>query len=150
MGLLSGYVDALPDGARDRLIEAQDWCVAGILGTDGARCLLGHAEDWAPFAAPSDWWEGWVGAGSSRENDFLCSPAFFAFRRMHPGDRDAYRARVERWGIASEARIGARFDRLCARLGIPAAVRMVKARAARDHDPRVLSCPRQRRRRARA
>jgi hypothetical protein len=44
MGLIGRYIDALPDEARDRVIEAQAGCSAvGIAGS--ARCLRGHAED---------------------------------------------------------------------------------------------------------
>jgi hypothetical protein len=45
MGKIARYIDALPDEARDRVIEAQGWCVTVGLDDDG-RCLVGHTEDW--------------------------------------------------------------------------------------------------------
>ena len=140
MGIVGRYLDALPDRARDRLIEAQDWCVAEVLGPRGERCLVGHAEDWQPFPHHRGWWRSWMdeeaGGLTEGENgdaslDALCSASFFAFRRSHPADLAVYRERVQRWGLASESRIGARFDRLCGRRGLAGALRLVKARAAR-------------------
>jgi hypothetical protein len=138
VGIMGSYLDALPDRARDRLIEAQDWCVADVLGQNGARCLVGHAEDWQPFRHRRGWWRSWmdeegggVEVGSAGSLDALCSPSFFAFRRAEPADLAVYRERVRRWGLASESRIGARFDRLCARRGQSEALRIVKARAGR-------------------
>lgn len=138
MGIMGRYLDALPDRARDRLIEAQDWCVAEVRGRDGARCLVGHAEDWQPFQHRRGWWRSWLDeergggeVGSAGSLDALCSPSFFAFRRAQPADLAVYCERVRRWGLASESRIGARFDRLCGRRGLAEALRIVKARAAR-------------------
>jgi hypothetical protein len=143
VGIMGWYLDALPDRARDRLIEAQDWCVADVLGRDGARCLVGHAEDWRPFQHRRGWWRSWMDAetgeggevGCAGTLDALCSPSFFAFRRAQPADLAVYRERVRRWGLASESRIGARFDRLCGRRGLAEALRIVKARAARGSFP---------------
>jgi hypothetical protein len=157
VGIMGRYVDGLPVHARDRLIEAQDWCVADVLGPDGARCLVGHAENWQPLEVQRSWWRSWMdgesgglpapssddadahdGAGCA-DLEAVCSPGFFAFRRAHPADLAAYRRRVRRWGIGSESRIGARFDRLCARRGIAGAVRLVKARASRAFAPAALA-----------
>jgi hypothetical protein len=139
MGLLGRYIDGLPPHARDRLIQAQDWCVATVNGPDGARCLVGHAEDWQALAEDDGWWSRWVEAKSSRpaarpepDLDTLCRPELFAFRRARPADLAVYRERLRSWGVESEGRIGARFDRLCARRGLPGAIRMVKRRAGRD------------------
>ncbi|HST60365.1 MAG TPA: hypothetical protein VLK84_16780 [Longimicrobium sp.] len=134
MGLMGRYIDALPAEARDRLIQAQDWCVASVRMPDGARCLVGHAEDWEALAVDDTAWRSWMDAPVSEpasEVDLLCRPELFAFRRARPADLDAYRDRLLRWGTASESRIGARFDGLCARHGIDGAVRMVKRRAGR-------------------
>ena len=137
MGLMGRYIDALPPSARDRLITAQSWCVAGVLGRGGSRCLVGHAEDWRELALSPDHWRSWMDretGGAVRDDDrpAACSPELFAFRRARPADLEVYRARVARWGLASEGRIGARFDRLCARRGIAEAVRLAKRRAGRD------------------
>jgi hypothetical protein len=142
MGLLGRYIDGLPDRARDRLVQAQDWCVAEVLGPGEARCLVGHAEDWHPLAVDRSGWRRWMdgetgGAGDGPDAapplddvEAACRPEIFAFRRAHPGDLEVYRGRVGRWGLSSESRIGSRFDRLCARRGMREAVRLVKARAS--------------------
>ncbi|HEX6368121.1 MAG TPA: hypothetical protein VF006_04275 [Longimicrobium sp.] len=133
------YIDGLPPNARDRLIQAQDWCVAAVRGPDGARCLVGHAEDWEALAADAGWWGRWRddaarsgGRPRVEDVDALCHAGLFAFRRARPADLPVYRERVRRWGAESECHIGARFDRLCARRGLPGAVRAVKRRAGRD------------------
>jgi hypothetical protein len=142
MGLLGRYIDGLPERARDRLVQAQDWCVAEVLGPGGARCLVGHAEDWHPLAVDRSGWRRWMdgetgGAGEGRDAprplddvEAACRPEIFAFRRAQPGDLEVYRGRVGRWGLSSESRIGSRFDRLCVRRGKREAVRLVKARAS--------------------
>lgn len=145
MGLLGRYIDGLPPHARDRVIQAQDWCVAAVDGPDGARCLVGHAEDWRPLAADDGWWTRWTEADAARgagaraqtELELLCRPELFAFRRARPADLAAYRERLRVWGTDSEARIGARFDRLCARRGFSGAVRAVKRRAGRAFAPEI-------------
>lgn len=150
MGLLGQYIDMLPETGRDRLIEAQEWCVADVLGPAGSRCLVGHAEDWRPFAAEPGWWRRWMdgeagGADSpvaaAGDVETACSPELFAFRRSRPDDLKTYRSRIGRWGLSSEHRIGSRFDRLCARRGAGAAVRLVKARAARAFRPSLEARP---------
>lgn len=139
MGLIGRYIDGLPPHARDRLIQAQDWCVASVRGPDGSRCLVGHAEDWEELAADAGWWGRWVDGSRNEgcpraqgEVETLCRPELFAFRRARPADLRIYRDRVRRWGAESECRIGARFDRLCARRGLSGAIRAVKRRAGRD------------------
>jgi hypothetical protein len=137
MGVMGRYIDGLPPHARDRLIQAQEWCVASVRGPDGARCLVGHAEDWKELAADAAWWDRWMEDAGDRpraepEVETLCRAELFAFRRARPADLPVYRDRVRRWGAESECRIGARFDRLCARRGLTAAIRTVKRRAARD------------------
>jgi hypothetical protein len=131
MGLMGRYIDSLPPAGRDRLITAQEWCVAGVLGRGGGRCLVGHAEDWGELAVDPAAWRSWMDGETAgrRDADLACRTELFAFRRARPGDLEVYRARVARWGLASEGRIGARFDRLCGRRGIGAAVGMVKRRA---------------------
>lgn len=154
MGRMGRYIDGLPADARDRLIQAQDWCVAGVHLPHGARCLVGHAEDWHALAVEDTAWRAWLDAAadspapsapgarpSAAELDLLCRPELFAFRRARPADLAAYRARLARWGPASEARIGARFDRLCARRGVEGAVRMVKRRAGRAFAIAVAAGP---------
>jgi hypothetical protein len=144
MGLMGRYIDGLPADARDRLIQAQDWCVASVREPDGARCLVGHAEDWQEMAADETAWRSWLDEGPggaalsapdaparASDLDLLCRPELFAFRRARPADLGVYRARLLRWGAASESRIGARFDRLFVRRGAAEAVRMVKRRAGR-------------------
>jgi hypothetical protein len=138
MGLMGRYIDALSAEARDRLIQAQDWCVAGVRMPGGARCLVGHAEDWEELAVDGTAWRGWLDetraaapSAPASDVDLLCRPELFAFRRARPADLAVYRDRLLRWGTASESRIGARFDRLCARHGVDGAVRIVKRRAGR-------------------
>lgn len=155
MGLMGRYIDALPAEARDRLIQAQDWCVATVRGPDGARCLVGHAEDWEDLAVEATAWRAWMddetgcptlsapdAPAPASDLDLLCRPELFAFRRARPADLAVYRARLLRWGAASESRIGARFDRLCARHGVAGAVRIIKRRAGRafavDVRPRAV------------
>lgn len=136
MGIMGRYIDSLPEHARDRLIEAQQWCVASVVGPGGARCLVGHAEDWHAVSAEGAW-RRWMDGENGGAHDLagagqvemLCRPELFAFRRAVPDDLPAYRERLLRWGASSEGRIGARFDRLCARRGVRQAVRLVKARA---------------------
>lgn len=142
MGMMGRYIDALPDRAKDRIIEAQEWCICDVVSDTQARCLIGHAEDWHRLDHPAAWWRralhrtpqadaGDAEASAEPELEFAYSAEFFAFRRARPADLAIYRARVRRWGLASESRIGARFDRLCGRRGVAAATRLVKQRAAR-------------------
>lgn len=136
MGILGAYLDGLSDGARDRVIEAQDWCIAAVTGAGDARCLVGHAEDWRVLRAEAGAWRSWlgrapgVGSGAECGDAAAFSPELFVFRRAAPGDGEAYRHRVARWGLEGERRIGDRFDRLCVRRGAAGAVALVKRRAA--------------------
>ncbi|HEU0300731.1 MAG TPA: hypothetical protein VFR37_14820 [Longimicrobium sp.] len=130
------YIDGLPAHARDRVIQAQDWCVATVSGAHGARCLLGHAEDWQTLPDDAGVWRRWMdGEGPAPEAlwaasvETLCRPELFSFRRARPVDLPVYRERLRRWGAESETLIGARFDGLCARRGVPSAIRLVKRRA---------------------
>jgi hypothetical protein len=149
MGVLGTYIDALPDGAKDRLIEAQEWCLGDVAGPGHGRCLIGHAEDWTPIPAEAcDWTPGrWPEArrpgqrAAADDTVFACSREFFAFRRMQPMDLAVYHERLLRWGLASESRIGSAFDRLCVRRGIAGAIRLVKARAARGMPGRNPPAP---------
>jgi len=104
MGLIGRFIDALPDHARDRIIEGQGWGMGTLVDPQGNRCLLGHAEDWQY-------------AGSLFRN--------------HAGDPELQRWRVLSFGSSSHLEIGRRFDTLAHRCGIDAAVRLVKLRAAR-------------------
>jgi hypothetical protein len=135
MGLMGRYIDTLPSRAKDRMIRAQNWCIADVVDPRRARCLVGHAEDWESFETPSGWWHRSLQQPGQAGADFVFSPEFFAFRRARPADPWVYRERIERWGLASESRIGERFDKLCARRGLNEAVRLVKARAARGFAP---------------
>lgn len=46
--VITEYLDALPDEAIDRLLEApaDRWCNGYLATSTGRRCLRGHAEDW--------------------------------------------------------------------------------------------------------
>lgn len=140
--MMGAYIDALPVSAKDRLIEAQEWCIAEVLGPGRARCLVGHAEDWRAVQEAGGGRSGWLesalaaarcGGVGAPIDEF--SPELFAFRGAMPGDGDVYRTRITRWGLSSECRIGSRFDRLCARRGVAKAVALVKSRAAREFAP---------------
>jgi len=102
MGMLGRYIDALPDQARDRIIEAQRWGMGALVDAHGNRCLIGHAEDWRY-------------AGSLFRNS--------------AGDASLQRWRVENLGSTSHLEIGKRFDMLCHRFGQLRAVRLAKMRA---------------------
>lgn len=139
MGLIGRYIDGLPAHARDRVIQAQDWCVATVSGPLGARCLVGHAEDWQALQDDAGLWRRWMDGEApapdarwATDVEALCRPELFAFRRARPADLPVYRERLRHWGAESECRIGERFDRLCARRGVPAAVGLVKRRAGRE------------------
>jgi hypothetical protein len=108
MGLLGRYVDALPEHARDRIIEAQFWGMGTLVDAQGNRCLLGHAENWQY-------------AGSLFRN--------------RAADAELQRWRVSSFGPSSHLEIGRRFDTLCHRSGVARAVRLVKMRAAGSRVP---------------
>lgn len=44
--MLGRYIDALPTDALQRIRNAANWKTRGYADKSGARCLLGHAEDW--------------------------------------------------------------------------------------------------------
>lgn len=46
MGLIGRYIAALSDEALDRVLEAQSWRAGLSVDDAGARCLVGHAEDY--------------------------------------------------------------------------------------------------------
>lgn len=48
MGAMGRFLDRVPDDARDRVIQAQDWTTSGsdFIDAQGCRCMVGHAEDW--------------------------------------------------------------------------------------------------------
>jgi hypothetical protein len=110
MGDIGRYIDLLPDQAKDRVIEAQDWTVGQLVGGDGSRCLVGHAEDW--------------GMSGPRMR-----------QRVIPSENEALMIRRLMFGVDAASRIGSRFDRLCRRVGTQRAVRLVKLRAARRFTP---------------
>lgn len=150
MGYMGRYIDSLSDSAKDRVIEAQDWGIADVVHPDGSRCLVGHAEDWRPMESEGDWWQRWrsepeapctdppgvTAVSAEFDVERLCHPQLFAFRRARPADLSVYRDRIRRLGLSSESRIGARFDRLCARRGGATAIRLIKQRASRAPQPR--------------
>lgn len=43
MGIIGRYLDSLDDEARDRVIQAQEWCRYDVGHPGGPRCLYGHA-----------------------------------------------------------------------------------------------------------
>jgi hypothetical protein len=112
MGAIGRYIDLLPESARDRVIEAQDWAVGRFVAPDGSRCLVAHAEAWGHLSVP-------LATGQLKSPD---APALLRELMFGPG---------------SAERIGARFDRLCARAGTRRAVRLCKLRAARGFTPAV-------------
>jgi hypothetical protein len=116
MGLLARYIDSLPDTPRDRIIEAQSWSMGALVDATGARCLLGHAEDW-------------VSDGSLFRN--------------RARDKAQQLLRHAVFGPSSHLEIGSRFDRLCHRHGPDAVVRMIKLRAGRpNRSPAASAGPR--------
>jgi hypothetical protein len=108
MGLIGRYLDSLPDRARDRVIEGQEWGMGTLVDAEGKRCLLGHAEDWTY-------------AGS-------------LFRNFS-ADPEMQRWRVGRFGPSAHLEIGRRFDTLAHRHGLAYVVRMLKLRAGRQNVP---------------
>jgi hypothetical protein len=108
MGLIARYLDSLPDRARDRVIEGQEWGMGTLVDAEGNRCLLGHAEDW-------------MYAGSLFRN-YSADPAM-------------QRWRVGRFGPSAHLEIGRRFDTLAHRHGLEQMVRMVKLRAGWQNHP---------------
>jgi hypothetical protein len=106
MGLLARYIDALPDHAKDRIIEAQDWGLGALVDADGKRCLLGHAEDWI--------YEGSIFKNRARDTGL-----------------QVWRNRT--FGPSSHLDIGSRFDRLCHKRNLDRVILLIKQRAARGY-----------------
>lgn len=104
MGYVRRYLEACTDEMLDRVLTAQEWCSLGFVNDDGARCLLGHAEDWRlPGAVDDD-----PGPVDPIPGDCHLDERVFD---LHEG---AFLA----------------FDRLARRFGLPSAVVLVKGRAA--------------------
>lgn len=116
MGLLGRYLDSLPDEARDRIIEAQNWGIGTLVDAEGNRCVLGHAEDW-------------IFAGSLLKN--------------HAGAPDIQWERTQQFGPSSHLEIGRRFDTLCHRHDVQTLVGQIKRRAGRATTPAELRLPRE-------
>lgn len=112
MGLIGRYIDSLPDYARDRIIEAQDWGLGALVDADGKRCILGHAEDWI--------YEGSIFRNRARDADLQTN-------------------RNQSFGPSSHLDIGSRFDRLCHTRGMERIIHMVKMRAAKSHSPAEIT-----------
>lgn len=101
MGAIGKYIDMLSDEAADRVLMGQDWCADTFMDERGARCLVGHAGGFRRVAS-----------GAARECDTGAVDLAFAID----------------WKPLTPP---ARFDRLVYRVGIPRAVALVKARAAK-------------------
>jgi hypothetical protein len=103
--MLGRYLDALPARARERIGVAQAWCMTDYTAAEGARCLLGHAEDW------------------KRTEEEACpacgDPDVVDCRRVAGDD-------VLNWPPL----IGMRYDRLTVRCGTERAVMLLKLRVA--------------------
>ena len=101
MGVLAKYLDLLPHDARERVLHAEKWCARAYADEDGARSLLGHAEDWL-------WSPGTVAQ--------CRAPHVFRLREV-AGDT--------LW--TDEPLIGVRFERLLIRCGQQRALAMIRA-----------------------
>ena len=110
MGVLTKYLDLLPSDARGRVLHAAKWGTRVHVDEDGARNLLGHAEDWSwsPGSIPS------CGA----PNVFLL--------RAAAGD--------ELW--TDEPLIGRRFARLVQRRGMQRTIALIRQRLETHNLPR--------------
>jgi hypothetical protein len=104
MGKIGRYIDALPDEARDRVIEAQAWCTDNAMGGSEQRCLVGHTEDWYDIdnyhSAPRDMIVANL-PGGTEDNSWIC--------------------------------VGDYFDRACTHFGLDRVVRACKLRAGRPN-----------------
>ena len=104
MSVMARYLGLLPFEARRRVLTATHWTTRWHVADDGARNLLGHAEDWSRDCS------GMPKCGA---------PEVFFLRRA-AGD--------ELW--TDEPRIGACFDRLVKRCGMERAVALIRARVS--------------------
>lgn len=104
MGQIARYIDWLPDEAKDRIIEAQDWCRGTYVTSDGRRCMLGWAEGWS-------------------NNGGVADIALY-YRRMDYENNLYGRHRRILYGA---------FDRLTRRFGLERVVRAIKLRAGRQN-----------------
>lgn len=103
MGILSRYLALLPPDAVERVLTGTDWTTSWHIDEDGARNLLGHAEDWS-----------WP----DHELAPLCgAPDVFRLRGA-AGD--------ELW--SDEPKIGLAFGRIARRWGLQDAVEIIRAR----------------------
>ena len=109
MGVLAKYLDLLPHDARERVLHAQKWCARAYADEDGARSLLGHAEDWL-------WTPGTVAQ--------CRAPHVFRLREV-AGDT--------LW--TDEPLIGQRFERLLIRYGRRRALAITRARIESNRVP---------------
>ena len=106
MGILTRYLDLLPPDARTRVLTAGRWTTRWHVADDGARNLMGHAEDWSRT-------EGQIGTCGAPE----------VFRlRATAGD--------DLW--TDESCIGRRFDRLVERCGMARAIELIHAHLRRN------------------
>jgi hypothetical protein len=108
------YIDRMPDAAADRVLTAQDWTVGAMIGQTGARCLVGHAEDWCAYHGP-------------RDDEAYGFTIGFEI------------ARVGRYGDTADC-VGFHFDRLARRVGLERAVSLVKSRAGKRTRVEIPEC----------
>jgi hypothetical protein len=105
MAMLGRYIDALPIEALERIRASNSWRTHGYVGADGARCLLGHAENW--------YW--------GEDQDTHCGAPDLVELRT------AARDHMYNWPPF----IGVRFDHMIERHGMSRIVGLLKRRAER-------------------
>jgi len=103
--MIGRYLDALPQTARARLIQARRWSVGGYVDGKGARSLLGHAEDW--------WWDVSANTTHCRAPELL---------RLREAAGDTW--------LNWPPLIDLRYDHLVDRVGLDGAAELVRRRAA--------------------
>lgn len=113
--MLGRYIDALPDDALRRIQAATAWLTHGYVDGSGARCILGHAENW------------YVGA----DQEAHCGAP-----ELVPC-REAARDHVYNWPPF----LGVRYDKLMERHGRDRIVTLIKRRAASVHAARTGMLP---------
>ena len=106
--MLGKYIDALPAVALKRIVVAKSWRLHDYSDSDGACCLLGHAEDWH--------WDEAASAPACRAPDML---------RLREVAGDSW--------LNWPPLIGQRFDRLVERLSMEQAVSLLQQRAWTDY-----------------